>query len=97
MDALAKTWREVRKFGVEAAVFSQSVADIPRDILENSGVKFVLAIEPEAVPETAARLHIDPSRLQRVAYESLPEERVGLVRVEARSPIFVKIYPPPEK
>ncbi|MFZ8842351.1 MAG: ATP-binding protein [Pyrobaculum sp.] len=97
MDALAKTWREVRKFGVEAAVFSQSVADIPRDILENSGVKFVLAIEPEAVPETAARLHIDPSRLQRVAYEGLPEERVGLARVEARSPIFIKIYPPPEK
>jgi hypothetical protein len=97
MDALAKTWREVRKFGVEAAVFSQSVADLPRDILENSGVKFVLAIEPEAVPETAARLHIDPSRLQRVAYEGLPEERVGLVRIEARSPIFVKIYPPPEK
>jgi len=97
MDALAKTWREVRKFGVEAAVFSQSVADIPRDIIENSGVKYVLAIEPEAVPETAARLHIDPSRLQRVAYEGLPEERVGLVRVEARSPIFVKIYPPPEK
>ena len=97
MDALAKTWREVRKFGVEAAVFSQSVADIPRDIIENSGVKFVLAIEPEAVPETAARLHIDPSRLQRVAYEGLPEERVGLVRIEARSPVFAKIYPPPEK
>jgi len=96
MDALAKTWREVRKFGVEAAVFSQSVADIPRDIVENSGAKFILAIEPEAVPETAARLHIDPSRLQRVAYEGLPEERVGLVRIEARSPVFVKIYPPPE-
>jgi hypothetical protein len=97
MDALAKTWREVRKFGVEAAVFSQSVADIPRDIIENSGVKFVLAIEPEAVPETSARLHIDPSRLQRIAYEGLPEERVGLVRVESRSPVFVRIYPPPEK
>ena len=97
MDALAKTWRETRKFGVEAAVFSQSVADIPRDIIENSGIKFILAIEPEAVPETSARLHIDPSRLQRVAYEGLPEERVGLVRIEAKSPIFVKIYPPLEK
>jgi hypothetical protein len=95
MEALAKAWREVRKFGVEAAVFTQSVADIPRDIVENSGVKFVLAIEPEAVPETAARLHIDASRLQRVAYEGLPEERVGLVRVEARSPVFVRIAPPP--
>jgi len=95
MEALSKAWREVRKFGVEAAVFTQSVADIPRDVVENSGVKFVLAIEPEAVPETAARLHIDASRLQRVAYEGLPEERVGLVRVEARSPVFVRIAPPP--
>lgn len=95
MEALSKAWREVRKFGVEAAVFTQSVMDIPRDIVENSGVKFVLAIEPEAVPETAARLHIDASRLQRVAYEGLPEERVGLVRVEARSPVFVRIAPPP--
>jgi len=95
MEALSKAWRETRKFGVEAAVFTQSVADIPRDIVENSGVKFVLAIEPEAVPETAARLHIDASRLQRVAYEGLPEERVGLVRVEAKSPVFVRIAPPP--
>ncbi len=91
---LSRTWREHRKFGVEAAVFTQSIAEIPQDLIENSGVKVVLAIEPEAVPHIEHRLHIDRTVVERVAYESLPEERVGIVRVEGRAPIYVRLTPP---
>jgi len=91
---LSRTWREHRKFGVEAAVFTQSIAEIPQDLIENSGVKIVLAIEPEAVPYIEQRLHIDRTVVERVAYESLPEERVGIVRVEGRAPIYVRLIPP---
>jgi hypothetical protein len=52
---LSRTWREHRKFGVEAAVFTQSIMEIPQDLIENSGVKVVLAIEPEAVPHIEQR------------------------------------------
>jgi hypothetical protein len=91
---LSRTWREHRKFGVEAAVFTQSIMEIPQDLIENSGVKVVLAIEPEAVPYIEQRLHIDRTVVERVAYESLPEERVGIIRVEGRAPIYVKLTPP---
>jgi hypothetical protein len=91
---LSRTWREHRKFGVEAAVFTQSITEIPQDLIENSGVKVVLAIEPEAVPYIEQRLHIDRTVVERVAYESLPEERVGIVRVEGRAPIYVRLIPP---
>jgi DNA helicase HerA-like ATPase len=91
---LSRTWREHRKFGVEAAVFTQSIAEIPQDLIENSGVKVVLAIEPEAVPYIEQRLHIDRTVVERVAYESLPEERVGIIRVEGRAPIYVRLIPP---
>jgi len=91
---LSRTWREHRKFGVEAAVFTQSIAEIPQDLIENSGVKVVLAIEPEAVPHVEQRLHIDRTVVERVAYESLPEERVGIIRVEGRAPIYVRLIPP---
>jgi len=91
---LSRTWREHRKFGVEAAVFTQSIAEIPQDLIENSGVKVVLAIEPEAVPYIEQRLHIDRIVVERVAYESLPEERVGIIRVEGRAPIYVRLIPP---
>ena len=91
---LSRTWREHRKFGVEAAVFTQSIIEIPQDLIENSGVKVVLAIEPEAVPHIEQRLHIDRAVVERVAYESLPEERVGIVRVEGRAPIYVRLIPP---
>jgi hypothetical protein len=90
---LSRTWREHRKFGVEAAVFTQSIAEIPQDLIENSGVKVVLAIEPEAVPHIEQRLHIDRAVVERVAYESLPDERVGIVRVEGRAPIYVRLTP----
>jgi len=91
---LSRTWREHRKFGVEAAVFTQSIAEIPQDLIENSGVKMVLAIEPEAVPYVEQRLHIDRTVVERVAYESLPEERVGIIRVEGRAPIYIRLTPP---
>jgi DNA helicase HerA-like ATPase len=91
---LSKTWREHRKFGVEAAIFTQSIMEIPQDLIENSGVKVVLAIEPEAVPHIEQRLHIDRTVAERVAYESLPEERVGILRVEGRAPIYVRLIPP---
>jgi hypothetical protein len=91
---LSRTWREHRKFGVEAAVFTQSIMEIPQDLIENSGVKVVLAIEPEAVPHVEQRLHIDRTVVERVAYESLPEERVGILRVEGRAPIYVRLTPP---
>jgi hypothetical protein len=91
---LSRTWREHRKFGVEAAIFTQSIMEIPQDLIENSGVKVVLAIEPEAVPYIEQRLHIDRTVVERVAYESLPEERVGIVRVEGRAPIYVRLTPP---
>jgi hypothetical protein len=91
---LSRTWREHRKFGVEAAIFTQSVTEIPQDLIENSGVKIVLAIEPEAVPHIEQRLHIDRTVVERVAYESLPEERVGIVRVEGRAPIYVRLISP---
>ncbi|MFZ8838914.1 MAG: helicase HerA domain-containing protein [Pyrobaculum sp.] len=91
---LSRTWREHRKFGVEAAVFTQSIAEIPQDLIENSGVKVVLAIEPEAVPHIEQRLHVDRTVVERVAYESLPEERVGIIRVEGRAPIYVRLTPP---
>jgi len=91
---LSRTWREHRKFGVEAAVFTQSIAEIPQDLIENSGVKIVLAVEPEAVPYIEQRLHIDRSVVERVAYESLPEERVGIARVEGRAPIYIRLTPP---
>jgi hypothetical protein len=54
----------------------------------------VLAIEPEAVPHVEQRLHIDRTVVERVAYESLPEERVGIIRVEGRAPIYVRLTPP---
>ncbi len=91
---LSRTWREHRKFGVKAAVFTQSIAEIPQDLIENSGVKVVLAIEPEAVPYIEQRLHIDRTVVERVAYESLPKERVGIVRVEGRAPIYVRLMSP---
>jgi hypothetical protein len=91
---LSRTWREHRKFGVEAAVFTQSIAEIPQDLIENSGVKIVLAVEPEAVPYIEQRLHIDRTVVERVAYESLPEERVGIARVEGRAPIYIRLTPP---
>ena len=91
---LSRTWREHRKFGVEAAVFTQSVAEIPQDLIENSGVKVILAIEPEAVPHIEQRLHIDRTVVERVAYEALPEERIGIIRVEGRAPIYVRLMPP---
>jgi len=91
---LSRTWREHRKFGVEAAVFTQSIAEIPQDLIENSGVKVVLAIEPEAVPYIEQRLHIDRTVVERVAYEALPEERVGIIRVEGRAPLYVRLIPP---
>jgi hypothetical protein len=91
---LSRTWREHRKFGVEAAVFTQSITEIPQDLIENSGVKVVLAIEPEAVPYVEQRLHVDRTVVERVAYESLPEERVGILRVEGRAPIYVRLMPP---
>jgi hypothetical protein len=91
---LSRTWREHRKFGVEAAVFTQSIAEIPQDLIENSGVKVVLAIEPEAVPHVEQRLHIDRTVAERAAYESLPEERIGIIRVEGRAPIYVRLTPP---
>ena len=91
---LSRTWREHRKFGVEAAIFTQSIMEIPQDLIENSGVKVVLAVEPEAVPYIEQRLHIDRTVVERVAYESLPEERVGIVRVEGRAPIYVRLTPP---
>jgi hypothetical protein len=91
---LSRTWREHRKFGVEAAVFTQSIAEIPQDLIENSGVKVVLAIEPEAVPYIEQRLHIDRTVVERVAYEALPEERVGILRVEGRAPLYVRLIPP---
>jgi hypothetical protein len=94
MLVLSRTWREHRKFGVEAAVFTQSIAEIPQDLIENSGVKIVLAVEPEAVPYIEQRLHIDRSVVERVAYESLPEERVGIARVEGRAPIYIRLTPP---
>jgi DNA helicase HerA-like ATPase len=91
---LSRTWREHRKFGVEAAIFTQSIMEIPSDLIENSGVKVVLAIEPEAVPHVEQRLHIDRTVVERVAYEALPEERVGILRVEGRAPIYVRLIPP---
>ena len=91
---LSRTWREHRKFGVEAAVFTQSIIEIPQDLIENSGVKVVLAVEPEAVPYVEQRLHIDRTVVERVAYESLPEERVGIIRVEGRAPLYVRLKPP---
>jgi hypothetical protein len=91
---LSRTWREHRKFGVEAAVFTQSIIEIPQDLIENSGVKVVLAVEPEAVPHIEQRLHIDRTVVERVAYESLPEERIGIIRVEGRAPLYVRLKPP---
>jgi len=94
---LSRTWREHRKFGVEAAIFTQSIMEIPSDLIENSGVKVVLAIEPEAVPHVEQRLHIDRTVVERVAYEALPEERVGILRVEGRAPIYVRLIPPEQR
>jgi hypothetical protein len=91
---IASVWRELRKFGVEAVLATQSVLDIPQPLIENSGLKAVLAVEPEAVPVIAQRLYIEQSRLQRVAYESLPEERVAVIRVEGRSPVYARLHSP---
>lgn len=91
LDALVKAYREVRKFGVIVATMTQSVRDVPRDVIENSGVVAVLAIDPSALQETAYAVHIDPKVLERVAVESLPEERIGVVRFGGRAPIFVRL------
>jgi len=91
---IASVWRELRKFGVSAVLATQSVSDIPQPLIENSGVKAVLAIEPEAVPVVAQRLYIPQSVVQRVAYEALPEERYAIVRIEGRAPIYVRLHPP---
>jgi hypothetical protein len=97
VTTLSKTWREHRKFGVEAAIFTQSIMEIPQDLIENSGVKVVLAVEPEAVPYIEQRLHIDRTVVERVAYESLPEERIGIIRAEGRAPIYVRLIPPEQR
>ncbi len=94
---IVSVWRELRKFGVSAVLATQSVADIPQPLVENSGLKIVLAVEPEAVPQISQRLYMPQSVLQRVAYEALPEERYAVVRAEGRAPIYVRLHPPPEK
>ena len=95
LDALVKAYRELRKFGVAVATLTQSVRDLPRDVVENAGLVAVLAIDPSAVAETAAATGIDARVLERVAYESLPEERVAVVRFGGRAPIYIRLPPPP--
>jgi len=95
LDALVKAYRELRKFGVAVATMTQSVRDVPRDVVENAGIVAVLAIDPSAVAETAAATGIDARVLERVAYESLPEERAAVVRFGGRAPIYIRLPRPP--
>lgn len=90
---LPSIWRELRKFGIVLSIATQSLRDVPVEILENSGLHLVLAVQQVAVPEVASVLHIDPRVAERVATTlvDVSAERYGLAIKEGRPPVYIRL------
>ncbi|MEM4898448.1 MAG: hypothetical protein QXR18_09675, partial [Pyrobaculum sp.] len=56
--------------------------------------KAVLAIDPTQLQNISRAVGVDPSVLERVATEALPEERYAVVRFGGRAPIFIRLIRP---
>ncbi|MEM0464928.1 helicase HerA domain-containing protein, partial [Pyrobaculum sp.] len=97
LEALALAWRGLRKYGVRLVAISQDVSEFAgalSAIIANSDTKAVLAIDPTALNNVARAVGVDPSVLERVATEALPEERYAVIRFGGRAPVFIKLAKP---
>ena len=97
LEMLARMWRGLRKFGVRLVAMSQDVDEFGGPlsaIIANSDTKAILAIDPTQLPYIAQTMQIDPKVLERVASESVPEERHAVLRVGGRAPIYITLAKP---
>ncbi|ABP51024.1 MAG: ATP-binding protein [Pyrobaculum arsenaticum] len=97
LEALALAWRGLRKYGVRLVALSQDVAEFGgplSTIIANSDTKAVLAIDPTQLQNISRAVGVDPSVLERVATEALPEERYAVVRFGGRAPVFIRLIRP---